>query len=131
MSLLASKSVRSARREPAVQRLKLENEAHSLTLPTVEIEAVEAAADRVRIYSGAATYVAMGRLADLLPRLAPAFVRVTRTMVVNAARVDRCAPFQNGVEIHFRGGRSIRVVGRHAAMALALPILAEASQANG
>jgi DNA-binding LytR/AlgR family response regulator len=126
-----SKIARPAK-DATVERLKLENDAHSLTVPTYEIEAVEGAADRMRIYRGTAVYTAIGRLAELFPRLGPAFVRVTRTMIVNAALVERCAPQPNGdVAIHFNGGRRILVGGRHAAMVLALPLLTEGSHASG
>src|SRR5688572_28177294 len=103
------------RRLPAIEHFVLRNASRVVTVPVEEIDLIHGGAGRLRIVQGPTVYVAHGRLSDVVPGLDQRFIRVSRSTVVNAARVYRYAiNASDEIVLFLRGERRATVTRRYA-----------------
>jgi two-component system, LytTR family, response regulator len=79
------------------RRLAIKGDGRVILVDVDEVDRLEAAGNYVEVYSGARRHLVRETMASLEARLDPArFVRVSRSSIVNAARVRELQPMFNG-----------------------------------
>ena len=107
------------RRLPAIRHFVLKNASGEFTVPVDEVDLIHGGAGRLRIVKGPTVYFAHGRLSDVSPRLDQRFIRISRSALVNAAAVRRCATDESDeIVLYLRGNRRAVVTPRYAKSAL-------------
>jgi two-component system LytT family response regulator len=94
-----------------VRRIVVRDEGDYVLIRTCDIDALEAAGNYVRIVLGNRVQLVRGTLADFERRLDPeGFIRIHRSTLVNADRVQRVSPQLHGdFTVTLEGGRTYRM----------------------
>jgi two-component system, LytTR family, response regulator len=91
------------------QRIPVRDRGRILLLGTQEIECIEAEGDYASLRVGAKTYLVRETMSALEARLGPAFLRIHRSLIVNAARIREVRPQPNGeLVVVLLGGLELR-----------------------
>jgi two-component system LytT family response regulator len=103
---------------PQSSRLPIKRDGSVTFVPVDDVDWLEADGDYVRIHAGKATHVVRETITEVLSKLPPArFLRVHRSIVVNAERIREVQPWFKGdyvLILHdgtkLRSGRTYRTV---------------------
>lgn len=103
------------RRLPAIVQFVLKNASGAVTVPVEDIDIIHGGAGRLRIVQEGRVHLAHGRLSDVAPRLDQRFMRISRSALVNTARVCRCVTDGNDeMVLYLRGNRRAVVTRAYA-----------------
>jgi hypothetical protein len=106
----------------AAQRIAVRDRGRILLLFAQEIECVEAEGDYASLRVGEKSYLVRETMAAMEARLGPGFLRIHRSVIVNAARIRELRPQPNGefmvvlhsgLEVRASRGYADRLRGRH------------------